>query len=82
MWPLVVMGDATGQLMAWDVKEGHCSSLKTGERLVGWGGVGWEGVARGAWCAARRLLAGCCTVLREKAIRLCCSDCCFLRRHV
>eukprot|EP00775_Hariotina_reticulata_P009224 gene9224-9389_t len=34
LWPLVVLGDAAGQLLAWDVKEGHCSSLKTGQGLV------------------------------------------------
>lgn len=30
VWPLLVLGDADGTLLAWDVTTGRCSSLATG----------------------------------------------------
>lgn len=32
VWPLMLLGDADGTLMAWDLMHGRCSSIATGER--------------------------------------------------
>lgn len=31
VWPLMLLGDADGTLMAWDLMHGRCSSIATGE---------------------------------------------------
>jgi hypothetical protein len=36
VWPLMLLGDADGTLMAWDLLHGRCSSMQTGE------GEGWD----------------------------------------
>jgi len=30
VWPLMLLGDADGTLMAWDLQHGRCSSIATG----------------------------------------------------
>lgn len=37
VWPLMLMGDADGTLMAWDLLHGRCSSIQTGENTAGGG---------------------------------------------
>jgi hypothetical protein len=34
VWPLMLLGDAEGCLMAWDLLHGRCTSLATGERAL------------------------------------------------